>query len=208
MSSVSAVNNRNLNNKQSHTLNIALIAIFSAMLTGGKLVLAMIPNIEIVTLIIALISVSLGLRISIPTILIFVTIQSQIYGFHYWVLCYYIYWPLLAVVFYLFNYNGLRHPLLNALLAGIMSALFGVITTTADAIVAGGLSNGIFLRLFGVFYARGIVFFALHIISNTIIILFLLKPMVLLINRITRNSRYYTLDRNNKEYQNYTNNTQ
>lgn len=161
---------------RNHTLYIVLIALFAAMLTGGKYVLSTIPNIEIVTLVIVLISGVFGLCFALPVILIFVTVEILIYGFGYWVIAYYVYWPLLSIIFSIFLKKE-KNPFFIALLGAFTTFLFGLITTFTDVIFTGGLHNGMFFRLFGVLYARGILFYITHIISNFIILLLLYKPL-------------------------------
>ena len=170
------------NNLRRHTIKIALIAMIAAMLTGGKLAL-FLPNVEIVTLIIILTSCVFGITVSLPATLIFVTVEPFFHEVSTWLLSYYIYWPLLALVFSIFMKNK-ENPLFPTILAAIMTFLFGVITTLIDTIFAGGLNNGMFFRLFGFIYARGVGFCLTHILSNLIIVAILYKPLYILLKRL------------------------
>jgi len=161
---------------RTNTLKIALIATFAAMMTGGKLALTFIPNVEPVTLFIVLISSVFGLSYSLPAALIFVSVESYIYGFNYWLIPYYIYFPLLATVFYLLTRKK-KSIFFNAAAAAVMTMIFGVLTTAADAIFLGDFNYELFFKLFGAYYARGAVFFIVHIVSNFVIVLFLYKPL-------------------------------
>lgn len=164
---------------KTHSLDIVLIALFAAMLTSGKIALSFIPNIEIVTLFIVLISSVMGLKYSLPSTLIFVTVEILIYGFNYWVIAYYIYWPLLSIVIYLFKD---RRPITIAIITVFMTFIFGIITTIMDTLFAGGIR--IFFRLFFALYARGSIFYVVHIVSNFIIVILLYKPLNIQLNKI------------------------
>lgn len=171
------------NNLRRHTIKVALIAMIAAMLTGGKLALLFLPNVEVVTLIIILTSCVFGITVSLPATLIFVTVEPFFHEINTWLISYYIYWPLLALVFSIFMKNK-ENPLFPAILTAIMTFLFGVITTLTDTILAGGLNNGMFFRLFGFNYARGVAFFITHIVSNLFIVAILYKPLYVLLKRL------------------------
>ena len=80
---------------------IAVIALMTATIEGGKLALSFIPNVEIVTLLCALYGYIFGWSGIISTYL-FVVIESVIWGFNTWVVTYVIYWPMVAFIFILF----------------------------------------------------------------------------------------------------------
>jgi mannose/fructose/N-acetylgalactosamine-specific phosphotransferase system component IIC len=58
-----------------------------------------------------------------------------------------------------------------------MTFIFGVITTFFDTVMAGAIQNGRFFYIYGVFYARGIVYYLIHIVSNFLIVLLTYKPL-------------------------------
>ena len=53
-------------------LYIAITAMFSALLVGGKQALVAIPNVEVVTIIIALCSYVWGLGVALPAVFVFI----------------------------------------------------------------------------------------------------------------------------------------
>ena len=73
--------------------DIVLVGILSATLTAGKMALAFVPNVEIVTLLLILYTVTVGLKKALLTAVIFSTIEIFIYGFNTWILGYYFIWP-------------------------------------------------------------------------------------------------------------------
>lgn len=158
---------------------IATTALFASTLTGGKLALSFIPNVEIVTILIAVYATVWGWKYTLPAVNIFVVVETLLYGFNTWVISYFIHWNFLAVVFLLFRPFITRFPLwlkiiVATVAAAVITTLFGVLTSLIDTLL-GYTSQGFviatkdFWYRFGVLYARGAVFFAIHIVSNTIL---------------------------------------
>ena len=87
---------------------IALVGITAATVECGKLALAALPNIEIVTLLVALYGYVFGIW-GVVAALVFVSIEPIIYGFGTWVVSYYLYWPLVAIIFMLFGRARIRN---------------------------------------------------------------------------------------------------
>ena len=81
--------------------DIALIALLSASITAGKFVLSFVPNVEIVTLLFIVYTVSFGLKRSLLVSVVFATTEILIYGFSTWLIGYYIVWPVLIIVTWL-----------------------------------------------------------------------------------------------------------
>ncbi|MGI6702013.1 MAG: hypothetical protein ACOX3U_06125 [Christensenellales bacterium] len=169
-------------NLRNHTVRIAIIANCAALLTIGKLALSFIPNIEVVTLFIILFATAFGLT-ALPSVFVFCTVEMLLYGVNYWVIPYYIYWPLLCVVFILIRNKELNAFIIAAVAAG-MTVIFGALTTATDALFLNDFRLDLFFRYFGIYYARGVYFFITHIVSNFIIVLFLYKPLINLLIRI------------------------
>ena len=160
-------------NRQSVALKVALVGIMAATVECGKLVLASIPNVEVVTLLIGLYSYTFG-WLGILASLIFVCIEPLIWGLGTWVISYFIYWPLVALIFAAFGAIGVKNRVVLTSFAVVLTFLFGVLT----ALVDGGLFTGNFdnfLYRFGIYYARGIVFYALQIACNLVLFLFVFR---------------------------------
>ena len=88
-----------MTNGKNTALYIAVVAVFTAMLSGGKFALMAIPNVEVVTILVALFSAVWGWKYSIPATIIFVILEMFLWGFNTWVLEYLIHWPFVAMVF-------------------------------------------------------------------------------------------------------------
>ena len=167
---------------QNATVYIVRIAIMAAMLTAFKFALSFIPNVEIVTLMICVYGSAMGIAYALPATLIFCTVEMAIYGVGSWVLLYYVYWTLLAVVSS-FLLKGKRTPL--AVVIGIFgSIIFGVLSACCDTLFCvASLAPARLGDYFVAYYIRGLYFDIVHIISNAVILSVLYAPLVAVTKR-------------------------
>lgn len=158
--------------------DICHIAIMSAMLSAVKNVLAAVANVELVTLLLLVYTLTLGYRKTILASFIFVITEVFIWGFGSWVLIYIIYWPLLVTVLALLG-RIKKHTVVFAICGAIlMTVLFGVISTAIEIIFMGANTLELFLRFYKYRYLSGVAFFLTHIISNAIILPILTMPLL------------------------------
>lgn len=146
---------------------IALVGIMAATVECGKLVIAFVPNIEVVTLLLALYGYVFGI-LGFAAAIVFVSIEPLIYGFNTWVVSYYLYWPFVSLVFMLLAKLRVKNRWLLTLVAIILTAWFGVLTTLVDIGLLSGFFDNFFYR-FSVYYARGVVFYAVQIACNAVL---------------------------------------
>ena len=154
----------------------------AATIECAKLALAAIPNVEAVSLLIALYSYVFGF-IGVLSALVFVCIEPLVWGMGTWVISYFIYWPALALVFFLLGKIGFKNRYLITFTVTLMTFLFGILTSFVDIGLFSGSFDNFFYR-FGIYYARGVVFYVVHIVSNTIIFITLFPPLLKLLNKI------------------------
>ena len=150
---------------------IAFVGISAATVECGKLALAALPNIEVVTLLIALYGYVFGL-LGVACAIVFVSIEPLIYGFGTWVATYFIYWPLVALVFALLGKLRVRGRFLMSGVAVTLTLFFGVLSSLIDVGLLSGFFDNFFYR-FGIYYMRGIVFCALQTTCNALLFFFL-----------------------------------
>lgn len=168
---------------------IALAALFAALVSGGKLALMFIPNVEVVSILLAVAGYCFGALFSLSVSLVFCTVETALWGFNTWVILYFVYWPLVSLLFGLIGKSRLKNRWVTAGLAAAMTFFFGVLSSVIDTLIAFGgggfVFNGedFFLR-FGILYARGIVFFAVHIVSNFILFALLFRALCELVNKL------------------------
>jgi len=152
-------------------------AAIAALLLAGQVALRVIPNVEIVTVVIIVSAFVFRARVTVLSAIVFCTGQWFIYGFGYWVVAYYIYWPLLAFVSLSLKLckNKAVCNILAVILAVVLTSFFGVLTTATDVIMS-GLSRD-FFTFFVVIYVRGVYFYITHIVSNAVIVALLFSPL-------------------------------
>ena len=124
---------------------IALVGITAATVECGKLALAAIPNVEVATLLLALYGYVFGWY-GVLSAVVFVSIEPLIYGFGTWVVSYYIYWPLVALVFMILGKIKLKNRWLLTAAALGLTFFFGVSTSLIDVGLLSGNFDNFFYR--------------------------------------------------------------
>ncbi|MCH5151646.1 MAG: hypothetical protein J1F65_03185 [Clostridiales bacterium] len=180
--------------KKSTKYNAALIAVsalFAALLVGGKEALAVLPNIEVVTLLIALCAYVWGPVVVFPAVNVFIAVDMAIWGVNTWIISYFIHWNSVAVAFWLLGKARFRHRAVEVVcvtsLAVVFSTLFGVLTSAVDTLV-GFTGEGFFvdfdnvLYRFAVMYVNGVSFYVTQIVCNLVLFAVAFLPLVI-VNR-------------------------
>ena len=156
--------------KRTAAKSVALVGIMAAAIECGKLALMAIPNVEVVTVLIALFSYTFG-WLGILSAVVFVCIEPLIWGFGSWFISYIIYWPLVAIIFTILGRLGLKNRYILTAAAVALTLFFGVLTSFVDVGLFSGYFDNLLYR-FGIYYMRGIVFYALQVATNTVLFLF------------------------------------
>lgn len=146
---------------------VALVGIMAATMECGKLALSFLPNIEIVTLLHALYGYAFG-ALGIVASLVFVCIEPVIYGFGSWVPAYFLYWPLVAAVFWLLSRLRVKNRWLITAVAVLLTVWFGVLTSLVEIGLFSGFLDD-FLARFSVYYLRGLPFYIAQIATNAVL---------------------------------------
>ena len=175
------------NKKPPITNKIAFVGIAAATLECGKLALAFLPNVEVVSILTALYGCVFG-YLGVLAALVFVCIEPLIWGFGSWVVTYFIYWPSLALVFCLLGKAKLGKRWCATGTAVLMTVLFGVLSSIIDVILLMGITPRFFTNL-GLYYARGVMFYAIQIVCNAILFFtlfeFLSKKLAIIKRRMS-----------------------
>ena len=107
----------------------------------------------------------------------------MIWGFGTWFVSYIIYWPLLALIFFMLGRLRIKNRFIITSVAVSMTFFFGILTSLVDIGLFSGSFDNFFYR-FGVYYARGIIFYAVHIASNLVIFLLIFTPLRKMLEKI------------------------
>ena len=154
---------------------IALVGIAAATIECGKLALAFLPNVEVVTLLTALYGYVFGLYGVLASV-VFVCIEPLIWGVNTWVVLYFVYWPLVSIVFLVFGKIGLKNRWLLASAAVFLTAFFGLLSALIDVGLFSGYFDN-FLYRFSIYYLRGIPFYIAQIVTNAVLFPLLFEPL-------------------------------
>ena len=161
--------NQNLRRKTVLTASyVTEVAVMAGMLTALKFALSFVPNVEVVTLLVAVFSGVWGVKYSAPGTIVFCLVEMAIYGIGGWVILYFIYWPLLAVVFHyaLRKLRGWKALAVATAIAIVFSVFFGVLSASAETlIVIGNVSPDRLGTFFVSYYIKGLWFDLVHTVS-------------------------------------------
>lgn len=158
------------NDKLSSTFSIRDIVVcgmFSAILLVSQVALAVLPNIELVSLLVIVYTLVFE-RKTLLIIYIFASLEGLLYGFGIWWVMYLYVWTILYLIVRVLRKN--ESPIFWAVIGGFFGLCYGVLCSI-PYFAAGGAGAGI------AWWVRGIPYDILHGIGNFIIILVLFKPI-------------------------------
>ncbi|MBE0450646.1 MAG: hypothetical protein IBX70_07355 [Clostridia bacterium] len=158
--------------------DITLIAILSASLTAGKLVLSVVPNVEVVTFLLIVYTVMFGVKRAMFATIVFVTTEVLIYGFGTWIMGYYVIWPMLILLTHMISKHT-KSEYGFAILASIYGFSFGLFFALFESIFY-GISYAI------PYWISGLPFDIVHGVSNFIIVLVLFNPITKTIEHLKK----------------------
>ncbi len=166
-------------------LSLVLGALFGALLYVSQVVLAPLPNVELVSLFI-LVWTRVFRFGALPGIAVFVLLEGLLYGFGIWFVSYLYVWFILWGLVMLFPGEVPREPkkvllstLLWALLAGAYGMAFGALTAI-PWLARGGFKTAVAYTIAGIPYD------VTHMIANFILALILATPLTFLLTRLRR----------------------
>ena len=148
-------------------LRMLILSQLGALVFVLKMALAGLPNIEPVTLLILVYSVTLGRWALIP-IYLYVLLEYLVWGVHFWSLCYLYVWLVLWAAARLLR--RMTFPLGWAVLAGAYGLCFGALCAPVYAAIGGWLYAL-------TWWASGIPMDLLHCGGNFVMVLVLFRPL-------------------------------
>ena len=145
---------------------IVLFGLLGALTFAAKMVMALLPNVEPVSLFVMLFAVTFGKKCLYP-IYTYVAMEL-IHGIDLWTINYLYIWVILAIAAY--SLRNMKKPLGWAILSGAFGLLFGLLCTPVYF-----FTSGIYGAL--VWWSNGILFDFLHCVGNFVIALVLFVPL-------------------------------
>lgn len=153
-----------------------MLTLFGALLFVGKWVMDFLPNIEPVTLLIILLTLTYGWR-SLIAVYLFVAAQGLYYGFHIYFINYLYIWAILVLVVMLFRKQ--TSPVFWAVVAGFFGLFFGTLCSI-PYLFMGGVGS-----MVG-YIISGLTYDVVHCIGNVVITAALFVPLHKAMQQLTR----------------------
>jgi len=165
--------------------DIALIGMMVAVIEVCKVVLGVIPNVELTTFWLIMFTLYFGWKI-VFVVPVFIFIEGFMYGIHLWWIMYLYAWPLLVFVVWIFRKKD------DIWLWSFISAGFGLsfgFLCSFPYVVIGASEGGILNGLYAGFtwWVAGIPWDLVHGVANFVLMLVLYKPVRLIMNRLPAN---------------------
>lgn len=146
---------------------LAILGLFTAILFLGQVFLAVLPNIEVVSLLIILYTLTCGRKVFL-VIYAFVLLEGFCYGFGMWWFSYLYIWSILALLAHIFRKNS-SVPFWS-ILSGFFGLAFGALCAL-PYLAAGGIGAAI------AYWTSGLLFDVTHCVGNFIVCLVLFRPL-------------------------------
>lgn len=163
--------------KQSNRLtarDITIMALMVAIIEVSKVSLAQIPNVELTSFWVIMLTLYFGTRI-FYVIPVFILIEGMMYGFNLWWIMYLYAWPMLAIVVLLFK--KMKTAWEWSFVSGLFGLCFGFLCAI-PYIFTSGLAGAF------AWWVAGIPWDLVHGIANFAIMLVLYKPMKLVMTKM------------------------
>ena len=158
------------------TQDIIIFALSAAIMFVQQIVLAGLPNIELVSLLVIVYARIFRYK-SMYIIYIFVLLEGILYGFHLWWISYLYVWTILAFITIMLH--SVKSVFIWAAISGIFGLLFGVLCAI-PYLITGGLSMAL------AYWVSGIPFDIIHCVGNFVLCLLLWKPLIGLLSKIRK----------------------
>lgn len=168
-------------NLKSHTPSVKLREILVLTLLGvlmyvSQVVMSQLPNIEIVSLLIILITRKFKVR-ALCAVYVFVGLEVLTYGLSLWVVNYLYVWAILCLIVCIVR--KIDNTIVYALISSVYGLLFGTLCSIPYFFI-GGFSYGI------AYIASGLTFDLLHCGGNFLSCLILYRPLTKVMNKIIK----------------------
>ena len=155
---------------------LVLIALLSAVLLVSQVALAVLPNIEVVSLLVILYTLFFKKK-TLYIIYIFALLEGLIYGFGTWWFMYLYVWTILWGIATLFKEE--KNPVIWAFISGFYGLFFGTLCSVPYFII-GGVQMGLS------WIAAGLMADLIHGVGNFIVALVLFKPLYVAFQKVYR----------------------
>lgn len=179
-----------MSNHVQKLIRILIIPFYAALVFALKEVLAILPNIEVVTFLLAFAALVFPLYMSITIPLIFASLEILLYGANSWIILYFSAWPILVIIIYMFRHLIKKYWWTFIIITSLWGFTFGTFDAFIHLILFGKAS-------FYLYWWSGLTFDAIHGIGNFMFSAFLYKPIMNIWNKYLQH--YIIVDNNIEE---------
>lgn len=157
---------------KTNNVEICLFGILGSLLFALKFAMSYLPNIEPVTLLLIVYTITFGIKVLYP-LAVYILLEIFIYGFGFWTLAYFYIWLILVVVVIVISKitNKNDSVLLWSLISGAFGLIFGALYIPIYIV-----SSGFMFAI--TWWINGLFFDIMHCIANFILCLILFRPIV------------------------------
>ena len=153
---------------------IILLTMLGVLMYVSQVIMAPLPNIELVSLFIILITRRFGYK-AFLSVYVFVGCEILTYGLSMWVINYLYVWDILVIVILIIK--SIDNTVIYTLISCIFGLLFGTFCSIPYFLI-GGVAAGIGNIISGISYD------SLHCVGNFILTLLLYRPLTKVMNKI------------------------
>ncbi len=157
-------------------VEIILLTLFGVLMYISQVVMASLPNIELVSLLIILTTRKFGYK-ALLSVYVFVGCEILTYGLSLWVINYLYIWAILCFVVCLVR--RIDSVLFYTLISGLYGLTFGTLCSIPNFFI-GGIGFGIS------YIISGLGFDFMHCVGNTVLTLLLYKPLTKVIDKVIK----------------------
>lgn len=155
--------------------DVAYLGISLAILEASKIALDVLPNIEVITLLFIIYTLSFG-RKTILVAVAFTAVECFLKGFNVWSFMYLYIWPLLIMMVIFASRHKAGH-LFYCLLSGFFGLFFGMFCSIPYLFIGGW-------RMAVTWWVSGIPYDIIHCVSNFVLCLLLFKPLSSIMKKV------------------------
>ncbi len=156
------------------THELILMGMLTGILFMGQVILAFLPNIEIVTLLILLYTLIFGRKVFL-IVYTFVLLEGIFYGFGLWWINYLYVWSVLVVIALIFRTQ--RSSLFWSIVVGFFGLFFGALCAIPYFFISGPAAAFSY-------WIAGIPYDIIHCIGNAGLCLILFNPGYYILNKL------------------------